>query len=225
MNELTCVEVEELIAAYAIDALLEEERCAFTEHLAECRLHDEELAGYRSVTARLPDSVSPADPPAYLRDRVLADFDAMVAGAGGTRARPRPGIRRVLSSPGFAYGIAAALLILAIGLGVIAATRGGGEDVTQIAAAQDGRSMRLVYLPDEKVAVFEVSLPPPPPGRTYQAWKITGGTPVSLGILTNPSGVNAFNVDLDDADAIAFSEEPAGGSLAPTTTPFLVQEI
>lgn len=74
-------------------------------------------------------------------------------------------------------------------------------------------------------------LKPAAAGRSYQVWLIKDGKPV-------PSRV--FNADADDhglvwsiempkdtkgVTAIAITDEPAGGSKQPTTTPFLVGEL
>jgi anti-sigma-K factor RskA len=74
-------------------------------------------------------------------------------------------------------------------------------------------------------------LKPAAPGRSYQLWLIKDGKPV-------PSRV--FNADADEhglvwgielpteltgVSAVAITDEPAGGSPQPTTTPFMVGEI
>jgi anti-sigma-K factor RskA len=74
--------------------------------------------------------------------------------------------------------------------------------------------------------VAAVNLPPPPDGRTYQLWGIRGTeAPVSLGIFeTTPAGTALVTLspsDQEDFDVSAITEEPAGGSPQPTTTPFL----
>lgn len=78
-----------------------------------------------------------------------------------------------------------------------------------------------------EVVVTAFGLPPAPDGRTYQLWGIgEGADPVSLGTFettadgtavvraTAPAGV--------EFDISAVTEEPAGGSPQPTSTPFLV---
>ncbi|MGV3710167.1 MAG: anti-sigma factor domain-containing protein [Gemmatimonas sp.] len=74
-------------------------------------------------------------------------------------------------------------------------------------------------------------LKPAAPGRAYQLWLIKDGKPV-------PSRV--FNADADEhglvwgielptvltgVSAVAITDEPAGGSPQPTTTPFMIGEI
>jgi len=81
-----------------------------------------------------------------------------------------------------------------------------------------------------RVVIAAFDLDPAPAGRTYQLWGIAGGSaPVSLGIFnTSADGrtVAAFEVGPGARfDVAAITEEPAGGSPQPTTTPFLVGGI
>jgi anti-sigma-K factor RskA len=70
-------------------------------------------------------------------------------------------------------------------------------------------------------------LPPLRAGRTYQLWFIRAQTPVSAGLLAPDANgqlrtVLATPADLPDPDALAVSEEPAGGVPAPTGQILLV---
>ena len=87
--------------------------------------------------------------------------------------------------------------------------------------SSDAGSGRLIYIGDESVALFELSLEELPAGRVYQAWGIYDDEPTSLGLLAS-RGLTAFNVDLEGASAVAISVEPAGGSNQPTTEPFVL---
>jgi anti-sigma-K factor RskA len=225
MRELTCQEIDELLAAYAVDALESDEREAVEHHVAECRRHDAELALYRSVTEQLPGVLAPVSPPPAVRSRLLDAFDNAVAGREEPEAPRRLERWRFLRAPSFAYGLAAALLVVALGLGAWGIARGDGEsDILVRTVETANQRLELVYLPERQVAVFDFALPPLPAGQTYQAWQITGGAPVSLGLMSGSSGVAAFEVDLSGASAVAISQEPAGGSATPTTV-VLVSEL
>jgi anti-sigma-K factor RskA len=63
---------EELLAAYALDALSPGERQAFESHLAECVSCQAALVDLRNVTATLGLLAEPVPPPASLRDRTIA---------------------------------------------------------------------------------------------------------------------------------------------------------
>jgi anti-sigma-K factor RskA len=231
MNDLRCSEIDDLLAAYAADALDEDERCAVATHLAECRNHDSELVAVRSDLESVALAVSPVEPPAALRTKLLDAFDREVAGSApapspasvnGGRPATRPAL---FTAAGLGYALAAALLVVAAGLGAWGLSRGGDEDVTVVASRDGENSLQLTYLRDQQLAVLDVDLSEPPEGQTYQAWQIVEGAPVSIGVLDTNSGQVAFSADLDDASAIALSVEPLGGSAAPTTTPILVTEL
>ena len=68
------------------------------------------------------------------------------------------------------------------------------------------------------------NLPPLPPGRVYQVWVITNApAPISAGLLgEDGSGIFMTPPDIAAPKLVAVTNEPAGGVLAPTTTPFLV---
>ncbi len=230
-DELTCNQADLLLAGYAIDSLVEEERCSFLAHLAECRLHDEELAGYRAVTSKLPVVIDPVAPPSQLRSNLLRNFDAMSNAPAESEplpsTPPKRNILGLLRTPNFAYGIAAALLVAVVALAAVAVSgrsTTAGERVTQVANSAAIGKLNLTYLPAKQVGILNLDLPALPSGRIYQAWQITGSGPVSLGTVSN-SGPTAFSADLSATSAIAVSIEPTGGSPQPTTTPLLVTKL
>jgi anti-sigma-K factor RskA len=233
MNDLTCAEIADLLPAYVLDAMDGDERCALMEHLAECRLHDADLQAEREAAIMLSEVIPPVAPPSTLRSSLLDAFDKEVAGGiasepettlapAPTPIRPRE-VRKPfwqsLGTPGFAYGLAAALAVIAIALGAWGVTRNGdsGEGGVRLATARENNQrLDVTYLPDRDLAVVNFDMPALPSGRTYQAWHITDGKPVSLGVLAQTSGTVTFAANLDKASAVAISIEPAGGSAQPT---------
>jgi anti-sigma-K factor RskA len=233
MNGLNCREIDDLLAPYAADALEDVDRIEVSSHLAECRNHDSELNAFRADLARLGRAVPPVEPPAELRSRLLDAFDREAGATTGPAAaappapiplpeqpQPRERRRTLFAMPSFAYALAASFLLLAIGLGAWGASRDGGDDVIVRTATDAQRSMQVTYVPSRNLAILDTTLPALPSERTYQAWSIVNGQPHSIGLL-RATGPNAFDVDLSGAEAIALTEEPAGGSPAPTTEPFL----
>ncbi len=81
-----------------------------------------------------------------------------------------------------------------------------------------------------QVILAAFQLPPAPQGRIYQLWGIAkGGAPVSLGTFnTLPTGEGRHVITAPSGLTIAVgavTEEPAGGSPQPTSTPFLVGQL
>jgi anti-sigma-K factor RskA len=133
---MNCEEADELLGAYATDALPDEDMRRVREHLRGCERHAREAEELRAVTSRLSALVEPVQPPAALRSRVL---DAIAstpqeAAPAQTATIVRPVARResrapVQARPGGArervtwggsrfratWGALAAVLVLAVG--------------------------------------------------------------------------------------------------------------
>jgi anti-sigma-K factor RskA len=106
--------MHELTGLYVLGALDQAERRAFETHMASCAACAAEVRTLGGVVRALPYGVPQVDPPAGLRDRVL--------GAAQTRAfqpGPLPDRARTFN-PGWLA--AAALLVIAVGLGAYAVT-------------------------------------------------------------------------------------------------------
>lgn len=229
-----CEDIADALAAYALDALPEVERHALTEHLAECRAHDEELAAYRAVAGRLPLLADAATPPPALRLSLLGAFDRELAPAAvpevatapaaqaepepaSEPVRPRGGLLSIFRQPAFAYGIAAALLFAIAGLGAWnLSLQDDGEHMLHATGAAPGMSLDVEYDEDRRIAVLDMDMPPPSAGHVYQAWLVMDGKMVNLGLVDSSQRRVAFAVDMTGASAIAVSMEPAGGSATPS---------
>jgi anti-sigma-K factor RskA len=221
---MSCDEVKELLASFAIGALDEDERAEVDEHLHECRLHDNALASLRSVVDALPLTVEERDPPPELRERILRGAESI----DRDPAEPVPIARAPKRRPSFNMGwaLAAAAVVIAglFAWNVVLQTSDDGESNQLVRDwSGDTGSARMVYLPDEDLAVMSLDLAPPPTGRVYQAWKMRGAAVESLGVV--PESGDGVYSDIADADAVAVSIEPPGGSEQPTTQPVLVMSL
>lgn len=102
-------------------------------------------------------------------------------------------------------------------------------DVQTLTVSGKGPSPSAKYFLDRRagrIVIAASSLPPAARGRTYQLWGIEPGkAPVSLGTFnTDSSGRGFASVTVPAGLRIAVTavtDEPAGGSAQPTTTPFL----
>jgi len=222
---MTCDEINELLAAYALDALDEREQAGVDDHLRSCRRHDEALAEHRSVVERLAPERAPSP---ELRARLLDAFDAEVAAQEPRRPVPLSVMRRIAERrPLFWPAAAAALLVMAVGLaawGLVLQLDSGQSGAELTAFAGEAGSGRLIYLPDDQIAVVQLELPPADADHAYQAWGVFDGETLSLGLVPD-TGIAAFRHDLSAAQAVAVSVEPLGGSDQPTTDPVLVAAL
>jgi hypothetical protein len=85
-----------------------------------------------------------------------------------------------------------------------------------------------VFPQDAPGYIVMTGMPGVPPDRAWQAWFIADGTPASAGIMQlGPDGLAVLEglEPTSGTSVIALTEEPAGGSDGPTTTPVVVGEL
>ncbi len=224
-------DLHSLIAPYALDALDDRERARFETHLDACVDCRAELEGFVATAARLGESASES-PPAGLRDRLMAEV--------ATTRQDRPVVVAIQHKSALRRAVprlamAAAFLIGAVGVGGYLNEREQANDLrvqsetlTSIVAASDaktttkefkgGGQVRLIA--SEKVdsaVIVASSLPGLPDDKVYQVWVVKDDSPKSEGIFAS-SGSMVMQ-ELNGADRVAITVEPAGGSKQPTTAP------
>jgi len=225
-------EVESLLGAYALDALDPDERARVEEHLerdAALRAEADELRETVGVLALAPDQDGPA--PAALWERIEAEVsqDALIARREAKAAR-RP--VRVASAIAVAASIVAAVLAAQVVslhnrlddaerqvADVAAAARRASEEadarqVELLAAADDHRVGRVVFLPDGTGYLVTEDLRPLDADQTYQLWAVVGAGEqplvISAGVLGPRPEAATFTVDAP-VEAFVLTVEPAGG--------------
>ena len=247
-GDSTHAEMQDLVAAYALDAVDDDEREAAEQHLATCPRCRAELAAHQETAALLAFSGGQA--PDEVWDRIAEA--AAEPGGGGSGARPvlsfvSGGRRRVAYWAGAALGTAAAAAVAVLGISVahqsqrlddLAAASGSQAALRQAVAAalQPGARNRPLESPDGTV-VADVVLTARgtgyviadrfrnlPDDRTYQLWAIVGGTPVSLGLLGPEPTVLVFRA-VPRATVLAVTAERAGGAVRPTGAPVAAASI
>jgi len=236
-------EIHALSGAYAVDALDDNERELFEQHLADCSACQAEIAGLREAASLLPET-SYAAPPPGLRDRVLSDI---------SKVRPLPPlptpeppaqetVRDIGSarSRRFPVRLVAAAAVLAV-LGVGAAVTEPWEDNTsqrdlnaaeQVLASSDAERVSLKLGDAEATIVRSVSrgqavivtndMPPAPEGKLYELWlQRPEGNMVRAGLMPEGSD-NTYLLEGDAANATGVGitiEDAPDGSNVPTTEP------
>lgn len=228
---LTDAEADELLGAYALDALDETERLRLEAHLATRPA----LAAEADRLRRAMEEVATADatpPRPGLWDDLSAQLDPRVPSLADRRARRRAGARPALAA-------AAAVVLLLAGFLVGRATGDPAPDdaAAQVrsaaarAAADPGAraatltgaagSVRIVVA--DGLAYVDTALAPLPEGRTYQLWNVDGAAPVSLGLLGRAPAVTVLQVG--PARVLAVTEERSGGSAQPTSAVLAAGEL
>lgn len=144
-------DLREAIGLYVLGALGADERLRLEEHLRTCEECSAEVALLREVAAALPHDVVLVDPPAALRQRVLAAAGAgrspvvtpFPSSASNRGAAPDAQVTPRTWAGWFA---AAAMLVAAIGAGLYASTLQSRLDEVQVRLAEAVTSLRASEL-------------------------------------------------------------------------------
>lgn len=228
---LSHVEIEELLGAYALDAVDPDEADAVELHLRECPRCRDEVAAHRQTAALLAHTG--ADAPAGVWDRIAGSLVETPPEAARQLpwAVPQKRRRRLPVVQLMAGAMAAAAVVVAL-LGFTVARQNKRLDrlsLTQaataalvnpsahkvrLASANGAATVDAVVLPDGRGYIVRDSLPALSGDRTYQLWGINGTTaPVSLGVLGRNPDVIEFRADhLPQTMAITAEKGPHGVS-------------
>jgi anti-sigma-K factor RskA len=208
-------EIAGMIAAYALDALDDADERRVAAHIDSCPSCAEAYREASVTVGLLARSAEPVAPPPALRGRLLAAIAAEpVDELAARRARPRRirGWRTAAAVAGVAAVAASALAV---------AQQRTIDDLRADRATVAAAGPVAVLVGTGGKGVLISRLAAAPGGKTYQFWAIPPGstTPESLGIVSG-DGVLRLARTLPAGTTVAVTIEPAGGSPAPTTTPF-----
>lgn len=213
-----------LSAPYALDALSQDEREQFEEHLRTCDRCRAELAGLQGAASSLAFAVDGPAPPTALRAAIL---DA--ARAERPNVIPlRP--RRTFTAVAAAVAVAASAA--AVGFGVWAASLHDSLSSSRAAVGVladpasrhlpvGGSRGELVVAPSGQ-AVLALRLPKLPSGKTYEAWianpSVKRAGQFAGGAFTLPRRVSR-------GEQVMVTIERSGGVNAPTSKPLLAVRV
>ena len=233
--------IEELLGAYALDAVDDDERARIEAYLGTSPQARAEVARHREVAALL--AVGSERPPEGLWDRIAEALEEPAPAPGPRLARilpieQSPRRRRAWWGP-----VAAAAAAAVVAVAVTAVVVGDDDQLTgdaAVAAAYDdalaspeGRRTELVgedqpftaeavLLPNGTGYLAAGDLPELPDTETWQLWGVYGDDDViSLGVLGNRPEVQPFTAH-DDVEALVITREQAGGVGQSTTGAVLV---
>jgi anti-sigma-K factor RskA len=237
-------EIEELLGAYALDAVDTEEAAEVEAHLVDCPRCRAEVAAHREVAALLTSGTS-APVPDGVWDRIAADLGdtpppVPIEVAFGSRQARRTLGRR----PAWVSGLAAAAVLVVVALmgGVLVSQRAQLSDLedqveeasredpvlellespgSQVVSlhSEDGvAEARAVVGEDGDSILLAAGLPELERGQTYQLWGLPDGrsSMVSLGVLGSDPTQSEFHVE-GGITTLAITREPGGGSTQPSS--------
>ncbi len=238
---------QELLGAYALDAVDGDERARLEDHLRDCARCSDEVQQHREVAAHL--AYGGGDAPEGLWGRIAAALEDTTSPELATlyplaerthTRRPAPAL------------LAAAVVVAALGVlgwqvhresgqvsslraalaspGVVrAATAAAADPLARVSvlASADGR-IQLTGVLERDGSGYLLragALPALPAGETYQLWGISGADRISLGLLGANPTVVAFHAAGPGITALAITAEAGGGAVQPTTTPVVVGRL
>ncbi len=223
-------EMDELLGAYALDAVDENERRAVEDYLAASPRARAEVQEHREVATML--AWSGMDAPEGLWDRIADSLEGQEAEPAsqlghvisinaGRRRRP---LARTIGSWAVATAAAALIAVVAVRVSsddtvstasVEAVARTALADPTLLHAqlsTESDSSLKVLAVVDNdgRGYLLADSLPTLDSTRTYQLWGRVDGTLISLGLLGSDPGTAVFTVN-DNVDLLAITDEVEGG--------------
>src|SRR3954469_12042932 len=157
-------DLHELVAAYALNALDEEDRAAFEEHLAGCEQCTVALADLRDTAAALAFVPETVAPPAALRSRILE-----------TARAERPNVVPLHRAARRTWGlgaVAAVAVAAAVALAIWNVSLHDSLDRQNAVQLHklNGAQGNLAVADTGTAALFVCGLGDAPSGKTYEAW-------------------------------------------------------
>ncbi len=238
---MTTPDVHMLTGPYVLNALPEDERIGFEDHLADCPSCRSEVAELREAANKLGTAVATPPPPA-LKARVLSEIAATrqlppivrdtedvetAPNVVGLHRKPRRARRSMLALA------AAALAVAATGGIAIDQYRDSqrfeqqNQDLAGLLAQPDARTARaavtgggsaavVMSTGQDRAIVLLRGLPKLPDGKTYQLWLMDKSrTPHSAGLAT-PEATRLITGGVKDKTALGITVENSPGAVTPT---------
>jgi hypothetical protein len=248
---MNCEEARQNAAAYALGALTEAEQAEFERHIAECG-EEHDISPFIEAAGRLAESAPEIEPPAGLRERILAAAEAEkddkaaaaahgaapggLHGPGWTPATAasagRPAARRLrLGAP--VYALAASIIVVLAALlawNVALQMRNDGPvQLRHFYSEGDGDWLRVeAGLGEPGMTLAVGGLDHLEAAGIYQFWAIRGDEWLHVGDFnTSPEGrwAGDFDFALEAGDSIAITIGPAPDDGWPTTDPEIQTRI
>ena len=243
-RELTPDEIRELLPAYAIDAVDDDERAAVDELLAVDADTRDEVVSLQRAASFLSHTGGPPPPGVWerleatihetARDDDQAPPPPRLVPVSAPERRRRPDRWRWLAA-------AAAIVAVAFFSLWIADRGSSGPAPTAAALARAANDApgaqhailrddagdplaRAVVLPDGTGYVTTARLPELGPDRTYQLWGVSDHATISLGVMGRDPKVVSFHAGAAPS-ALAITNERAGGVVSSDESPTAVGDL
>ena len=211
------------LAAYMLGALEPEEAAQLERHLDGCERCREEMRWLEPAVHSLPESVGRQEPPKQLRQSLMAEVRA--------DARPEERPTRVRSRRWFlkpAAGFAAVALLVAGVVGYeVGKDDSGGEAASTVVRQVNGMTVKMVQ--EGESGTLQLSgVPQIPSDKVLEAWVEREGEVEAVPALLVPDRHGQAETriaDMTGVETVMVTEEPQGGSDAPTGEPLMSMSV
>lgn len=245
--EATSPDADDALAAYALDAVDDEERAAIERALAASPELRDKVGGYAETATQLADLADPVTPPPGLKSRLMTAIEhtpQVAPDVAGSVQPPGPAEtaarRRWFQRPVAIIAAAAAAVVLVVGaivgIGWSGPNGWGAQrEMSAIAEAPDvqsatheldgGGEVTLVWSAEQgRSGVVVEGLPDLGAEETYELWYIddSGAEPAGTFDVAGDETWRVLEGDFRPGVAVGVTVEPAGGSPEPTTEPIVV---
>lgn len=221
-------------AAYVLGALEPEEAEAFSRHLDACVVCRDEVAAFQHTANALAMAPPQHRAPRGLKRRVMravreSDTETQTQEAPARRSR-WGGSGLFAGRPAVAALGALAVVVVVIGAIIVGSNGSSGTRTIAAAVAGSPGTAQLSVSGGHGQLVLR-NFPQPTAGHIYEMWELRSGAkvPAPTGTLFSVNSSGAGNVGvpggLHGVSKVLVTQEPAGGSLTPTTTPVIVASL
>jgi hypothetical protein len=179
-----------------------------------------EMRWFEPAVATLPESVERQEPPRSLRESLMAEVRADVRPARKPRPRWSWGWR-----PAMAF--AALILVVAAVAGYEVGKGGGEEGASTIVSHEHGVTVKMVREGNGGTLRL-ADVHQLPPGKVLEAWVRREGKvePVPALFVPDREGRASTTIeDMSGVDTVMVTEEPQGGSEAPTSPAIVTMSV
>ena len=224
--------VKLLLSAVVFGTATSEELQIVESHIDTCVVCEEQLVEFRETVGMLHVIAVPVNPPADLKARVMQQIADQTSAAESSPVKSRlHAVAGWRSKPAF-FGAAASLAAVAAAFVLLlpalnrapeAVYHGPAPQTLQVQVASGAKeSVRRVAMSVTGNRLHVVGLPAPAKGRAWQLWSVDEqGVSHSLALLGG-SGVTSIP---KTTMRVALTNEPAGGSVHPSSAPVVSASI
>jgi len=214
------------LAAYMLGALDTDEVNEFERHLEGCERCREEMRWFEPALQTLPESVERQEAPPSLRANLMAEVREDVREAK-SRSVPTRSWRNWILKPAAGFAVVALLVAGVVGYEVGKDDSSTGGGASTVVRQVDGLTVKMVQ--EDSAGTLQIEgLKPLPSDKVLEAWVEREGEVEAVPALFVPDRhghAEATIADMTGVEVVMVTEEPPGGSEAPTGEPIMSMKV